>query len=85
MDLSYPPEAEEFRTEIRAWLEENLPEGWGTPGFRLDGDERKESNSAARKTRGERVRHGNASEKTLGIVTRPAVAGRFGVALPPGQ
>ena len=29
MDLSYPPEAEEFRTEIRAWLEENLPEGWG--------------------------------------------------------
>src|SRR5258708_38841868 len=26
MDLTYPPEAEEFRTEIRAWLEANLPE-----------------------------------------------------------
>jgi alkylation response protein AidB-like acyl-CoA dehydrogenase len=25
MDLSYPPEAEEFRHEIRAWLEANLP------------------------------------------------------------
>ena len=25
MDLTYPPEAEQFRTEIRAWLEENLP------------------------------------------------------------
>jgi alkylation response protein AidB-like acyl-CoA dehydrogenase len=44
MDLSYPPEAEQFRTEIRAWLEENLPEGWGTPGFRLDADERKNFN-----------------------------------------
>jgi alkylation response protein AidB-like acyl-CoA dehydrogenase len=41
MDLSYPPKAEGFRTEIRAWLEENLPEGWGAPGFRMDGDERK--------------------------------------------
>ncbi|HEX3542664.1 MAG TPA: acyl-CoA dehydrogenase family protein [Acidimicrobiales bacterium] len=25
MDLDYPPEAEEFRGEIRAWLEANLP------------------------------------------------------------
>jgi hypothetical protein len=25
MDLTYPPEAEEFRAEIRAWLDENLP------------------------------------------------------------
>ncbi len=33
MDLSYPPEAEAFRAEVRAWLEVNLPEGWGTPGF----------------------------------------------------
>ena len=32
MDLTYPPEAEEFRTTIRAWLEENLPEGWGDDG-----------------------------------------------------
>ena len=44
MDLSYPPEAEEFRTEIRAWLEENLPDGWGAPGFRMDPDERKRFN-----------------------------------------
>jgi alkylation response protein AidB-like acyl-CoA dehydrogenase len=41
MDLTYPPEAEEFRKEIRAWLEENLPEGWGTPGFEMDAEERK--------------------------------------------
>jgi alkylation response protein AidB-like acyl-CoA dehydrogenase len=25
MDLTYPPEAEEFRAEIRAWLDANLP------------------------------------------------------------
>ena len=29
MDLTYPPEAEEFRAEIRGWLEENLPDGVG--------------------------------------------------------
>ncbi len=40
MDLRYPPEAEEFRAEIRAWLEENLPEGWGEPGFQMSADER---------------------------------------------
>ncbi|CAN5874227.1 acyl-CoA dehydrogenase [soil metagenome] len=28
MDLTYPPEAEAFRTDIRAWLEEHLPAGW---------------------------------------------------------
>jgi hypothetical protein len=28
MDLTYPAEAESFRAEIRAWLEENLPTGW---------------------------------------------------------
>ena len=36
MDLTYPPEAEEFRTEIRAWLEENLPDGWFDDGLRDD-------------------------------------------------
>jgi alkylation response protein AidB-like acyl-CoA dehydrogenase len=35
MDLTYPPEAEAFRTEIRAWLEENLPEGWFDEGFEM--------------------------------------------------
>jgi len=38
MDLTYPPEAETFRKEVRAWLEENLPDGWFEPGFKLDAD-----------------------------------------------
>jgi alkylation response protein AidB-like acyl-CoA dehydrogenase len=29
MDLTYPAEAEEFRAEIRSWLEANLPDDWG--------------------------------------------------------
>jgi alkylation response protein AidB-like acyl-CoA dehydrogenase len=29
MDLTYPPEAEAFRREIRDWLEANLPSDWG--------------------------------------------------------
>jgi alkylation response protein AidB-like acyl-CoA dehydrogenase len=45
MDLSYPPEAEAFRAEIRTWLEDNLPEGWGRPGFELDADERSAFNA----------------------------------------
>ena len=28
MSITYSPEAEVFRTEIRAWLRENLPAGW---------------------------------------------------------
>jgi alkylation response protein AidB-like acyl-CoA dehydrogenase len=40
MDLTYPPEAQQFRAEIRAWLEENLPDGWFEPGFELTPDER---------------------------------------------
>ena len=40
MDLNYPPEAEAFRSEVRAWLEDNLPEGWGSPGFRMTAAER---------------------------------------------
>jgi len=35
MDLTYPPEAEEFRTEIRGWLEDNLPDGWFDEDFRM--------------------------------------------------
>ncbi|MGC2169596.1 MAG: acyl-CoA dehydrogenase family protein [Acidimicrobiales bacterium] len=45
MDLSYPPEAESFRKEIRSWLEENLPAGWFDPGFSLSPDERREFNT----------------------------------------
>lgn len=40
MDLSYPPEAEAFRTEIRAWLEENLPAGWFDEGFEMTPEEK---------------------------------------------
>ena len=28
MDLTYPADTEQFRAEIRTWLEENLPRGW---------------------------------------------------------
>ena len=45
MDLTYPPEAEAFRKEIRTWLEDNLPEGWFDEGFELKGDERKRFNA----------------------------------------
>jgi alkylation response protein AidB-like acyl-CoA dehydrogenase len=44
MDLTYPPEAEAFRKEIRTWLEENLPQGWFEPGFELQGEEKAEFN-----------------------------------------
>ena len=40
MDLNYPPEAEAFRVEIRAWLEDNLPTGWFDPGFVLEGEDK---------------------------------------------
>ena len=40
MDLAYPPEAEAFRSEIRSWLEANLPPGWFEPGFSLKGEAR---------------------------------------------
>jgi alkylation response protein AidB-like acyl-CoA dehydrogenase len=41
MDLSYPPEAEAFRSEIRAWLEEHLPDGWFDDDFMQTAEERK--------------------------------------------
>jgi alkylation response protein AidB-like acyl-CoA dehydrogenase len=44
MDLTYPPEAESFRKEIRTWLEENLPSGWFEPGFSMAKDERQNFN-----------------------------------------
>jgi alkylation response protein AidB-like acyl-CoA dehydrogenase len=44
MDLSYPPEAEEFRGEIRAWLEENLPDGWFDSDFEMTPEEKKSFN-----------------------------------------
>ncbi len=44
MDLTYPPEAEEFRVEIRAWLTEHLPEGWFDDGFEMTDEERERFN-----------------------------------------
>ena len=44
MDLTYPPEAEAFRKEIRSWLEEQLPDGWFEPGFEMSDEERAEFN-----------------------------------------
>jgi alkylation response protein AidB-like acyl-CoA dehydrogenase len=44
MDLSYPPETEPFRAVIRQWLRDNLPDGWGTPGFAMSKDEKKAFN-----------------------------------------
>jgi alkylation response protein AidB-like acyl-CoA dehydrogenase len=46
MDLSYPADAEAFRTEIRGWLEDNLPSGWSTLGFEMSTDEKKAFNEA---------------------------------------
>jgi len=46
MDLTYPPDAEEFRAEVRAWLEENLPEGWFDDDFELSAEDRKAFNQA---------------------------------------
>jgi alkylation response protein AidB-like acyl-CoA dehydrogenase len=40
MDLTYPAEAEQFRFEIRAWLEDHLPDGWFDDGFEMSDDER---------------------------------------------
>jgi alkylation response protein AidB-like acyl-CoA dehydrogenase len=46
MDLTYPPEAEAFRSEVRAWLADNLPSGWFDDGFEMSADERAAFNLA---------------------------------------
>ena len=46
MDLTYPPEAEQFRTEIRGWLTDNLPDGWFDEGFSQTPEEKKAFNEA---------------------------------------
>ena len=35
-----PPKQREFRGVIRGWLNENLPDGWGQPGFSMTPEER---------------------------------------------
>jgi alkylation response protein AidB-like acyl-CoA dehydrogenase len=44
MDLTYPAETESFRAEIRAWLEEHLPDGWFDEGFEMTDEERQRFN-----------------------------------------
>ena len=44
MELTYAPEDEAFRAEIRNWLQENLPKGWFDKGFEMSNDERKKFN-----------------------------------------
>ncbi len=44
MDLDYPVEAEEFRTEIRQWLDDNLPPGWTDDDFEMSDDDRQAFN-----------------------------------------
>jgi len=44
MDLSYAPADEAFRSDIRTWLEANLPAGWFEPGFEMSAEERKAFN-----------------------------------------
>src|SRR2546423_4266251 len=41
MDLSFTPEEEAFRAEVRAWLDANLPSEWrhrGAGGYREEDD-----------------------------------------------
>ncbi len=40
MDLTYPAEAEQYRKEVRTWLEENLPDGWFDEGFEMTPEQR---------------------------------------------
>jgi alkylation response protein AidB-like acyl-CoA dehydrogenase len=44
MDLTYPPDAETFRADVKFWLEENLPEGWFEPDFTMSDDQRRNFN-----------------------------------------
>ena len=41
MDVSYPPEAAAYRSQVRAFLDEHLPDGWTGIGA-LDGAERQQ-------------------------------------------
>jgi alkylation response protein AidB-like acyl-CoA dehydrogenase len=35
MDLSFTPEEERYRTRVREFLKDNLPQGWSTPSYEL--------------------------------------------------
>lgn len=42
--ITYTPEVETFRSEVRLWLEANLPEGWFDEGFEMSPTDRKQFN-----------------------------------------
>jgi alkylation response protein AidB-like acyl-CoA dehydrogenase len=44
MDLDYPKELDGFRAEVRAWLEDNLPDGWFDPDREMTEAEREAFN-----------------------------------------
>ena len=45
MDLTYPPEAEAFRAEVRSWLEANLPADWSDKESSMTPEEREQFNA----------------------------------------
>src|SRR3989304_7315635 len=34
MDYRFSKEEEAFRNEVREWVKQNVPEGWGTPAYK---------------------------------------------------
>ncbi len=42
--MRYPTDAEQFRGEIRTWLQDHLPEGWFDDGFEMSDEQRKRFN-----------------------------------------
>ncbi len=77
MDLAYPPEAEEFRSEIAAWLRGNLPAGWFEPGFSMTPAERKVFNEQwTEQALRRRVDLRQLADRIRGQGADPAAAGR---------
>src|SRR2546423_12815233 len=76
MDLSFSAEEEQFRAELRDWLEANIPESWTRPGFwvGLDPDQ------------SFRLRRGWGRDKAQGGFSRlPKPPGEGGGGGPPAQ